>query len=215
MLSMTDSMMTDPAKSTLLNRALWLLGATAAYNLIEAGVALYAGWAAGSIALVGFGLDSGIELAAALVVFWRFRVEWQGRDTEAIEEAEERVRRFVGVTFFLLAAYVTWQAGARLWHREVASESDLGIILAAASLVIMPGIALWKLRLARRLGSRSLAAEAKETLACAWLSAALLMGLGANAWLGWWWADPAAALVMVPWLIREGLEGFEDEDEDE
>lgn len=211
---MTDSMVTDSSKGTLLRRALWLLGATAAYNLIEAGVALFAGWAAGSIALVGFGLDSGIELAAALMVLWRFRVEWQGGDTATVEAAEERVRRFVGVTFFLLAAYVTWQAGTRLWHQDVAAESDLGIILAAASLVIMPGIALWKLRLARRLGSRSLAAEAKETLACAWLSAALLLGLGANAWLGWWWADPVAALVMVPWLIREGLEGFEDEDDD-
>ena len=206
----------DPlaAAPGLLRTALALLAATALYTLIEAGVALYAGWQARSIALVGFGLDSAIELSAALVVLWRFQVQWKGGSAEAVERAEERVHRFVGVTFFLLAAYVVFEAVSRLWLREVPSESTLGIVLATASLIIMPGLALWKLRLARRLDSRSLAAEAKETLACAYLSFALLVGLVANAWLGWWWADPAAALLMVPWLIHEGREAFEDEDDD-
>lgn len=203
------------APPALLRRALWLLGATAAYNLIEAGVALYAGLTADSIALVGFGLDSGIELAAAIVVLWRFQVEWRGGALSAVEEAETRVRRFVGLTFYLLAAYVLFEAGMHLWRREVAAESVLGIGLAVASLIIMPGIALWKLRIARRLESRSLAAEARETLACAYLSFTLLLGLVANGILGWWWADPVAALAMVPWLIREGREAFEEEEEDD
>lgn len=207
--SETDAPGPTAAPHTLLRRALALLTATAAYNLIEAGVAVYAGIEAGSIALVGFGLDSAIELAAALMVLWRFRVQWRGGSVEAVERAEERVHRFVGLTFFLLAAYVLVESGRRLWLQVIPEESTLGIVLAVASLIIMPVIAFWKLRLARRLDSRSLAAEARETLACSYLSFTLLLGLVANAWLGWWWADPAAALLMVPWLIHEGREAFE------
>lgn len=192
-----------------LRRGVLLVAGTMAYNAIEAGVAFWAGMRAGSIALVGFSLDSVIELAAAGVVLWRLRVEAAGAAPEHVERLERRVHRFVGFTFLALAAYVTFEAGTRLWGREAAAESLVGIVLACASLMIMPAIAWGKFRVADRLGSGALRAEAKETLACSWLSLTLLIGLGANAVAGWWWADPVAALAMVPWLIREGREGIE------
>lgn len=195
--------------------ALWLVALTALYNAVEAAVAIASGVTAGSIALVGFGLDSVIECAAAAVVLWRLSVEARGADEERVEQTERLVMRFVGVTFILLALYVVIWAGWTLWSAQAPDESLVGIVLAAASLVIMPLIAWGKLRAAREVGSGALRAEAKETLACAWLSAALLVGLAANAVAGWWWADPVAALVMVPWLIREGLEGIRGEEEDD
>jgi divalent metal cation (Fe/Co/Zn/Cd) transporter len=190
---------------------LWLLAATMVYNGIEAIVALWAGTRAESIALVGFGFDSIIELAAASVVLWRFSVEARGSGAEAIEHAERRVHRFVGVTFFALAAYVLLQSAWDLWAREAPSESLVGLVLAGVSLVVMPLVAIWKLRVAAIIQSAALRAEAKETIACSYLSLCLLLGLAANATVGWWWADPTAALLMVPWLIREGKEGWEGE----
>jgi divalent metal cation (Fe/Co/Zn/Cd) transporter len=197
-------------------RGLQLVAATMAYNSVEAVVAILSGVAAGSIALVGFGLDSVIELAAAWVLFWRLRLETAGADPEVVEHAERRVHRFVGWTFILLAVYVSGQALWILWQRRVPEESLIGIVLAAASLVIMPLIAWGKLRAAAVISSGALRAEARETLACAYLSFTLLLGLVANAAAGWWWADPVAALLMVPWLVHEGLEGIRGEhDEDE
>lgn len=190
---------------------LWLVGATLAYNVVEAGIALAAGVVAGSIALVGFGLDSGIEVAAAAVLLWRLNLETRGVDAERLERAERRVHRFVGGTFLALALYVSGQAGWTLWTRDAPEASLVGIVLAAASLVIMPLVSWGKLRAARKIGSAALRAEARETLACSYLSFALLLGLAANAAAGWWWADPAAALAMVPWLVREGLEGVRGE----
>jgi divalent metal cation (Fe/Co/Zn/Cd) transporter len=188
-----------------------LVLATLAYNVIEATVAIVAGWKAGSIALVGFGLDAVIEFMAASIMLWRLLVESRGGSHEEVERTERRVHRFVGVTFLLLAAYVTAQSGWILWRQEAPGESIVGIALAVVSLVVMPVIAWGKLRAADRLRSGALRAEAKETLACSFLSVALFLGLGLNAALGWWWADPAAALVMVPWLVREGLEGVRGE----
>lgn len=207
----------DPgADATLwLRRAYWLVVATVAYNAVEAVVALWAGWSVGSIALVGFGLDSGIELSAALVVLWRLRVERSGASGERVSRAETRVRRFVGVTFVLLALYVSVESLLRLRSGQAPEESLLGLGLAVASLVIMPLLAVAKLRAADEVGSGALRAEARETLACAYLSLALFFGLAGNAWLEWWWADAAAALVMVPWLLREGWEGLEDGGEGE
>lgn len=190
---------------------LWLVAATMAYNVIEAGIALWSGAVAESIALVGFGLDSVIECTAAGVLLWRLSLETRGADAHALEIAERRVHRVVGVTFMALAAYVTVQSVATLWQQEAARESWIGIALAFASLVIMPLVAWGKLRAAREIGSAALRAEAKETLACSYLSFALLLGLGANAAAGWWWADPAAAMAMVPWLVKEGLEGLRGE----
>jgi len=194
---------------------LWLVIATMVYNGVEAGLALWAGLQASSVALVGFGLDSIIELAAASVMLWRLSLETRGADPERIEEGERKVQRFVGATFMALALYVVGQAGWTLWTSAAPEESHVGIALAAASLLIMPLVAWGKLRAAREIGSKSLRAEAKETLACSYLSFALLLGLLANALAGWWWADPVAALLMVPWLVKEGLEGIRGEDEDD
>ncbi len=194
---------------------LWLVVATMAYNLVEAGLALWSGAVARSIALVGFGLDSIIELAAASVLFWRLRVEASGAGEETVEAAERRVHRFVGFTFFALAAYVLVVAIWTLVGPGEPAESLVGILLALASLIIMPLVAWGKFRAAREIPSPALRAEAKETLACSYLSFALLLGLTANALAGWWWADPIAALFMVPWLLREAWEGVSgDEDEE-
>ncbi len=193
------------------NVALWLVVATMLYNVVEAVVALWSGAAADSIALLGFGLDSVIETAAAGVLLWRLWIEARGADAKTLERTERRVHRFVGGTFLALAAYVTIQSAYTLWTRDAPEESRVGIVLAAASLIVMPAVAWGKLRAAREIGSTALRAEAKETLACTYLSFALLLGLVANAWVGWWWADPAVALAMVPWLVREGREGLEGE----
>ena len=190
---------------------LWLVGATMAYNTIEGGVALWAGIQAGSIALVGFGLDSFIECAAATALFWRLGVEARGASAEAVERSEQRVRRFVGGTFLALALYVLLQAGWTLWKQDTVAESVIGIILAGVSLVVMPLVAWGKLHAATALHSAALRAEAKESLACSYLSCTLLFGLVTNAVAGWWWADPVAALLMVPWLVKEGREGLRGE----
>jgi len=196
----------DRAKWTRIG--LWLVGATLAYNVIEAVVALWAGVRARSIALVGFGLDSVIECAAAVFLLWRLSREARGADHEAIEKADRQVHHFVGLTFMALAIYVLLEAGWTLFRREPPDESVAGIILAAVSLVVMPLVAVGKLRAAREIGSNALRAEAKETLACSYLSLALLLGLVANAAAGLWWADPIAAVLMVPWLVKEGMEGL-------
>jgi divalent metal cation (Fe/Co/Zn/Cd) transporter len=198
----------SPAAERWLRIGRRLVGATMAYNGVEAVLAVGAGVAARSIALVGFGLDSVIELAAASVLFWRLGLEARRVPPEVVERGERRVLRFVGGTFLALALYVVAQAGWMLWRRAAPEESPFGIALALVSLVVMPLVAWGKLRAAREVGSRALRAEAKETLACSYLSAALLAGLAANAALGWWWADPVAALLMVPWLVREGIEGL-------
>ncbi|MGH0032456.1 MAG: cation diffusion facilitator family transporter [Myxococcota bacterium] len=188
-----------------------LVVATLAYNVAEMALALFAGVRAGSVVLVGFGLDSGIECAAAGVLLWRLRLEARGVDPETLEHAEHRVHRFVGATFFALAAWVVAQAGWVLLGGEAPQESRLGIALAVASLTVMPLVAWGKLRAAREIGSGALRAEAKETLACSYLSFCLLLGLASNALAGWSWADPVAALAMVPWLVKEGREGFSED----
>lgn len=201
--------MTDRARWTQM--ALRLVALTAAYNAVEALVAVWAGLAAASVALMGFGFDSAIELAASLAVLHRMRLEAAGAAHATIERAERRVRRFVGGTFMVLAGYVLIEAGLGLWRRAAPQESPVGIVLAVVSLVTMPLLAWGKFRAAAGLGSRALAAEAKETLACAYLSGCLLAGLGLHAALGWWWADGVAALAMVPWLLHEGREAMEDD----
>ncbi len=200
-----------PAEHDWARIALWLVGATLAYNVIEAFVALWAAGRADSIALLGFGLDSVIECAAAAVLLWRLTLEAQGADGERLERAETTVHRFIGGTFLALTLYVVLQSAHTLWRNEAPAESIVGIILASASLVVMPLISWGKLHAAGRLGSAALRAEAKETLACSYLSLTLLLGLVANAAAGWWWADPVAALLMVPWLIKEGVEGIRGE----
>ncbi len=188
--------------------AVRLVTATLAYNVIEAVVAIRFGVEAESIALFGFGLDSVIEVSAAAALLWRFRMEARGASRSEVEAAEHRVHRFIGGTFLALAAYVVVEAGGTLWRRAAPEPSQAGILLASASLIVMPLVAWGKLRAARELDSAALRAEAMETLVCSYLSFALLAGLGANALWGAWWADPVAALAMVPWIVKEGLEGW-------
>lgn len=176
---------------------------TIAWNSAECVVALVAGFLAGSVALVGFGFDSAIEVTSSLAALWRLR--WDA--DEARREAAERLTlRVIGACFLLLAAYVAYDAIQMLTTQQAPEESMVGIVLAALSLLVMPVLVHFKRRIASRLGSGALEAEARQTRVCAYLSAILLAGLGLNAWLGWWWADPVAGLVMVPLIAWEGLE---------
>ncbi|MEJ5256200.1 MAG: cation transporter [Acidimicrobiales bacterium] len=183
--------------------ALALAWATIAWNSIEAIVAIASGAAAGSIALVGFGLNSIIEVGSAVVVVWQF----SGADVER----EERALKLIAGSFFLFAAYVTGQALWDLVARAQPEESVPGIVLAACSLVVMPVLAIAKRRLGRRMASRTVVADGGQTLLCSYLSAVLLVGLVANAALGWWWADPVAALVIAGLAVREGREAWRGE----
>jgi divalent metal cation (Fe/Co/Zn/Cd) transporter len=172
---------------------------TLGWNVIEAVVAVAAGLAAGSVALVGFGIDSVIESLSGGVLLWRLRHHEQ-------DEARERLAlKLVGVSFLVLASYIALDAGWSLYTREVPEASVVGIVIAALSLVVMPVLARAKSRVAGRLNSRALHADSRQTDLCAYLSAILLGGLLLNALLGWWWADPVAALVMVPIIAREGV----------
>lgn len=200
------------ASSKSLRLAVVLVAGTMLYNVVEAVIATVWGSKAKSIALFGFGLDSVIECAAASVMLRHLVAQMRGTQGEALERSERTVRRFIGATFLALALYIMGEAVWTLWKNEPPSASLVGILLAIVSLIIMPAIALGKLHVARELGSRALRAEAKETLVCSYLSFTLLLGLGANALAGWWWADPVAALLMVPWLIKEGREGIRGEE---
>jgi len=189
----------------LRRKALRLEYTLISYNVLEGIIAVAAGWVAGSVALVGFGLDSAIEVMAAGVLVWRLR------QPGSLEEESERERKAligVGITFFVLSGYILLQAGQSLLRREAPESSWIGILLATASLIVMPTLGLVKRRIARKMGSRALEADALETLICAYLSFTLLLGLGLNALLGWWWADPLAALAMVPFILKEGWEAI-------
>ena len=168
---------------------------TIAYNSLEALVALVAGFLANSIALVGFGFDSLIEVTSGGAVLWRL---YRG------ERAERIALRLIGVCFLLLATYVAWEAGEALLARRAPQRSLPGIVLAMASIVVMPLLARAKRRVGVRLGSAAAQADARQTDFCFYLSIILLGGLGLNAALGWWWADAVAGLVMTPIIFREG-----------
>ena len=182
--------------------------ATVAYNLAEGIIAIAAGLLAGSIALVGFGFDSAIEVTSGATLLWRLYADVDERNRE---RTEQRALRIVGASFLLLAAYVTFDAGKALIYRESPHESRVGIALAAVSLVVMPMLVRAKRCVANAIGSKALDADATQTALCTYLSAILLAGLLLNALVGWWWADPVAALVMVPIIAREGLEGVRGE----
>jgi cation diffusion facilitator family transporter len=195
----------------LLQRAVRLEIFTIAYNVIEGIIAVAAGWVAGSIALVGFGLDSTIETASAVMVLLRLRAELRSRDPSVHEAAERRAERFVGGTLFALCVYVLFESISTLLQREAPEVSPVGIVLAALSLVIMPWLAVAKRLTGQALGSRAVIADSTETLICTYLSFTLLLGLGLNATFGWWWADPIAALVMVPLIFQEAREAWRGE----
>ena len=193
--------------TALLNFARFLLLVTLLYNIVEGVIAIWSGIAAGSIALVAFGADSYIEVAAASLVLWRLSIG----DSEFAELVERRVVRFIGWTFLVLCAAILFQSGSSLAAGTGAEESPVGIVLALVSVVFMPLIAVLKLRIAAKGNLQSIAIEAKETIACSALSLTLLVGLVANAALGWWWLDAVTALLLVPWLLREGWEGIRGE----
>lgn len=174
---------------------------TIGWNSLEAVVAVVAGLAAGSIALVGFGLDSVIEVTSGVALLWRLHAD----APERRERAERVALKIVGASFLALAAYVAFDAVKSLARREPPEASYVGVALAALSLVVMPLLARAKRRVAAEISSRALEADSRQTDICAYLSAILLGGLAANAALGWWWADPAAALLMVPIIAREGV----------
>jgi divalent metal cation (Fe/Co/Zn/Cd) transporter len=182
-------------------RLAWL---TIGWNSLEAVIALAAGAIAGSVALTGFGVDSLIELTAGGAAIWRLHHD---AEPAARARAELLTRRIVGAAFLGLGLYVTWEAVDALRARHMPEASPTGMALAALSLVVMPVLARAKRRVATGLSSRALAAEAMQTDVCAWLSAILLGGLALRALFGWWWADPVAALAMVPLLVREGVDG--------
>lgn len=182
--------------------------ATVGYNTFEGLIAVTAGIVAGSIALVGFGIDSAIEVLSGVVLIWRLHSDANEARREKVEQI---ALRLVGGSFLILAAYVAFDSVSALIAREEPRESLVGIALAAASLVVMPFLARAKRKVARDINSRALAADAAQTSLCTWLSAILLGGLVLNALLGWWWADPIAALVMVPIIGREGWEAIRGE----
>lgn len=177
------------------------------YNVAEGILCVSAGVAAGSVVLIGFGLDSGIEAFAALAAARFLR-------REITHETEERLSRLIGWTFLALAAYVVVQSAYDLIAGEEVAPSRLGLVVTSVSLLVMPFLGLWKLRLARQIGSRGLEAEAKETIACSYLSFFAVLGVAIRYLGGPSWVDPAAALLMVPWLVREGLEGVRGEEEE-
>lgn len=182
------------------------------YNIIEAVIGVAAGVLAGSVALIGFGVDSCIEVTSAVIVAWRVRAELRGQSPEHAERTERRAARAAGGLLLLLAVYLVIDSLRRLLgFGGRAEESIPGMILTAVSLVIMPLVGRAKLAAAKALNSGALRADAYETITCAWLSLTTLAGLALNAFLGAWWADPLAALVLVPLIAREGLEAWRGE----
>jgi len=199
-------------REVLVRRALRLEYLTVGWNVVEGVVAIGAALAAGSVALLGFGIDSFVETASGLVLLWRFLAERSARAPEELGRLEHRALRLVGITLFLLAAWVAFDATRTLWERERPSPSAVGIALTAISIVAMQWLARAKRRTAALLGSRALEADAFQTTACFWLSVVTLGGIGLNAAFGWWWADPVAALGMVPLIAKEGLEAWRGEE---
>jgi divalent metal cation (Fe/Co/Zn/Cd) transporter len=193
------------SRLALVRRGLMLNYVTLGYNSLEGLIAIGAGVVAGSIALVGFGLDSLIEVSASVAALWRL---YSDRDVARRELAERVALRTIGALFLALAAYVAADAVHALAVRSTPDESVVGIVLAAFSLAVMPLLARAKRRVAFAVGSGALAAEARQTAFCTYLSGILLAGLLLNAILGWWWADPVAALAMVPFIAKEGWDGL-------
>ena len=191
------SLLPPSRRAALVRRARLLAAASVAYNVAEAVVAITSGRVADSTALVGFGLDSTVEVMSGLVILWQF-----GHPVP--EEREHLARRLIAVSFFALAAYVTVESVRAVVTREQPDTSVVGIALAALSLAVMPLLSHWQRHTGRELGSGAVVADGTQTLLCTYLSAVLLVGLLANALLGWWWLDPVAALVIAAVAVREG-----------
>ncbi|MGH4026600.1 MAG: cation diffusion facilitator family transporter [Pseudonocardiaceae bacterium] len=201
---MTAPSLTPARRAWLNRRSLHLAYATAGYNLAEGIVAVAAGAAASSTALIGFGLDSFAEVGSALVVIWQFR-------SRVPEAREQRALRLIALSFFALAAWISIDAIRSLLGQGETEPSPVGIGIAAVSMVVMPLLVRVKRRTGRELGSATVVADSTQTLLCTWLSAILLVGLTLNATLGWSWADPAAALIIATVAVHEGIQAWRGE----
>lgn len=199
-------------RATLLKRGLSLEYLTVGWNIVEGIVSVAAALGAGSVALFGFGIDSFVETSSGLVLIWRLRAERHATDPEHVERLDGRARKLVGLSLFLLAAYVAFDAVSALLTRERPDPSLAGVIITSLSLAVMAWLARAKRRTARGLGSRALEADSFQTSACFWLSGITLVGIGLNAALGWWWADPVAALGITYFLVSEGREAWRGEE---
>jgi divalent metal cation (Fe/Co/Zn/Cd) transporter len=193
------------ARIGVVRRGLWLNYLTLGYNTVEAIVSVAAGLVAGSVALVGFGVDSAIEVTAAVAARWRLRADL---DEERRDRVERLTHRMIGASFLALAGYVAVESVTTLWRREAPDASPVGLLILILSVVVMPVLARAKRRVARALDSRALEADAAQTSLCAYLSVIALAGVGLNTAFSWWWADPVAALAMVPIIANEGREGL-------
>jgi divalent metal cation (Fe/Co/Zn/Cd) transporter len=193
------------SRPALVRRGLRLNYVTIAYNTLEAIVSLAAGLAAGSIALIGFGVDSIIEVTASVAAQWRLRADLNPIRRERVEHLTVRI---IGGTFLALAIYVAYESINTLAAQEEPDGSMVGVILLSMSVIVMPLLARAKRRVAAALGSSALTADATQTTLCAYLSVIALAGVGLNTLLDWWWADPLAALAMVPIIVKEGVEGL-------
>lgn len=199
-------------RGRVVRRALRLEYLTVGWNIVEGVIAVSAALAAGSVALLGFGIDSFVECASGAVLIWRLKAERAGMDAEAVEQLDRRAHKLVALTLFLLAAYVAIDASKTLWLREKPEPSVVGLALTAVSLLVMMWLARAKRRAAKALQSRALEADAFQTTACWWLSLITFGGIGLNAAFGWWWADPVAAIGMTYFLVSEGREAWKGED---
>jgi len=195
-------------RASLVRRGRKLEYFTIGYNSLEGLIAVIAGLMAGSIALVGFGFDSVIEVTSGAALVWRLHSD---ADESRRERVERITLRIVGGCFLLLATYVSYDSIKSLIRHEEPSASIPGIILAITSLIVMPLLVRAKRKVARAINSGALMADSKQTELCTYLSAILLGGLLLNVWLGWWWADPVAAIAMVPIIVKEGIEGLRGE----
>ena len=194
-------------------RALLLSYLTVGYNVLEGTISIITGALAGSVALVGFGIDSAIESLSGGIMIWRFR-NTEKRSEEENERIEKLSQKLVAITFFILAAYVLYESIEKLVSSDIPEPSLLGIGIAVASFIFMPILYYFKMKTAKALGSKSLEADAKETLACWFLSIALLIGLALNYFAGLWQADPIVGILIVIYLVKEGYENFTEEEEE-
>lgn len=207
--------MTIATRAQLLTRGLRLEYLTVGWNIVEGLVAVTAALAAGSVALLGFGIDSFVETASGLILVWRLHAERRALDHERIEQVERRAQRLVAGSLVALAAYIVFDAITTLLAGERPGASPVGVALAAVSLAVMWWLARAKRRTAIALGSRAMQADAFQTTACWWLSLTVLAGVGLNTAFGLWWADPVAALIIPVFLLREAREAWEGEECDD
>lgn len=213
---MTTTAAPVASRADLLRRGIRLEYLTVGWNVVEGIVAIGAGIAAGSVALIGFGVDSFVESTSGSVLIWRLRAEAGGQaDQERIEQVEQRASRLVAASFVALALFVGFEAVQTLLAQERPSASPIGIALTAVSIVVMLWLARAKRETGEALGSRALIADSHQTFACWYLSVTTLAGLALNAAFGLWWADPVAALVIAVFLVREAREAWEGEDHGE